>query len=112
MKITDILKENVAALVEFYNDSAACDEANRLVDEVRNLLGPEAPVYRINVEQDPHEESLVRLDTLPTIIIYRNHREEFRITSDFPTAQILAERLKASMQPAGAINPLKGHPRH
>ncbi len=98
-------------MVEFYDNSPACDQANRLTEEVKEIMGPGAPVYRINVSDDPREVDLVKLTTLPTIIIYRNGREEWRITSDFPPAETLAARLQESDQPPGAINPLKGRPR-
>lgn len=112
MDIRELMHGQVAAMVEFYDNSPACDEANRLTEEVKTLMGPDAPVYRINVDEQPRERSLVHIDTLPVIIIYRNHREEWRITSDFPDAATLAQRLRSSMDAPGAVNPLKGHPRY
>lgn len=112
MEIKDIMKDNVAALVEFYDNSPACDAANRLVEEVKDIMGADAPVYRIDLNGNRRESAAVHIDTVPTLVIYRNHREEWRLTSDFPSAEVLAERLKESMQPAGAVNPLKGRPRH
>lgn len=112
MEIKEVMQDNVAALVEFYDNSQACDAANRLVEDVKRLMGADAPVYRINVADDARERSLVHIDTVPTIIIYCNHREEWRLTSDFPSSEILADRLRSSMQAPGAVNPLKGRPRH
>lgn len=106
------IKDLPVGLVEFYDDSPACAVTDRLVREVRALLGADAPIYRVNVSEDPRERSLVHLDVIPTIIIYRDGREEWRITSNFPSAQVLADRLEASMQAPGAVNPLKGHPRN
>lgn len=112
MEVRELTQGHVAALVEFYDNTPACEQANRLTEEVKQLMGPDAPVYRINVDEQPRERSLVHIDTLPVIIIYRNDREEWRITGDFPSAEVLAERLRSSLQAPGAVNPLKGHPRH
>ncbi|MCC8176771.1 MAG: thioredoxin family protein [Bacteroidales bacterium] len=111
MDVHELMKGHVAGLVEFYDNSSACDQANKITEEVKQILGPDSPVFRINIEENPREVSLVKLETIPTIIIYRNGREEWRITSDFPAAKVLAERLHSSDQPPGAINPLKGRPR-
>ncbi|MCC8071255.1 MAG: hypothetical protein LIO90_05580 [Bacteroidales bacterium] len=112
MDVHELLRGQVAGLVEFYDDSPECDTANRLTAEVKEILGPAAPVYRINVADNEREAHLVKLEQVPTIIIYRDGREEWRITGDWPSAQTLAARLESSDQPPGAINPLKGVPRY
>lgn len=111
MSLHQLIGDSVAAMVEFYDNSPASDQANTLTEEVKAVLGADAPVYRVNISDNPREMSLVHLDTIPTIIIYRNDREEWRITSQWPSARALAARLKESMLPPGAVNPLKGRKR-
>lgn len=111
MNIHDLFKDKVAAMVEYYDDSPACEQANRLAEEVKELLGPDAPVYRVDVTDNARERSLVHLDVVPAIIIYRDGREEWRITSDWPDARTLADRLRASSDAPGAVSPLKGRHR-
>ena len=72
-------KQTGAVLIEFYASWCPhCQRMMPIVDEVRELLGEQAPVYQYDIDKFSQAASEAGVESVPTFIIYDNDREVWR----------------------------------
>lgn len=81
-----------AVLIEFYASWCPhCQRMMPIVDNVRELLGGQVPVYQYDIEQYPEAAQEAGVESIPTFIIYDNGVERWRHTGELSGDLLLAQ---------------------
>ena len=85
-------KSTGEVLIEFYASWCPhCQKMMPVMDNVKELLGGQVPVYQYDVDEYPEAASAAGVDSIPTFIIYDNDREMWRYTGEISGDMILAK---------------------
>ena len=79
-------------LIEFYASWCPhCQAMMPVVENVKELLGSQVPVFQYDIDRCPDAANLAGVDSVPTFIISDNNREMWRHTGEISGAAILAK---------------------
>lgn len=79
-------------LVEFY--ATWCPHCQRMmpvVKQVKELLGDSVPLYQLDIDKDSEAADAAEVETVPTFIIYKDGREEWRHSGEIDGNILLAK---------------------
>lgn len=97
-------KSTGVVLIEFY--ASWCHHCQRMmpvVEQVKDLLGQQVPVYQYDIDKYPKAAQEANADSVPLFIIYDNGNEMWRHSGEISADQLLAacDAVLASYDPAG-----------
>ncbi len=87
---SEAVKTTGAVLIEFY--ATWCPHCQRMmpvVEQVRELLGDQAPVYQYDIDKYEDDAEKAGVESVPTFIIYDNNREMWRHTGEITGEELL-----------------------
>src|SRR5687767_7462172 len=74
-----LIQSATPVLVDFYADwCGPCKAMNPVIKEVAQAVQGKARVIKVNVDQSDHVASSFSVNAVPTFIIYKNGRREWR----------------------------------
>ena len=80
-----------AVLIEFYASWCPhCQRMMPIVENVRELLGGQVPVYQYDIDKYPADAEAAGVDSVPTFIIYDDDREMWRHTGEISGDTLMA----------------------
>lgn len=91
-------KTTGAVLIEFY--ASWCPHCQRMmpvVEQVRELLGEQAPVYQYDIDENQEAAEEAGVESLPTFIIYDNGEEVWRRVGE-TEGDTLVSAVEAALQ--------------
>ena len=91
MTYADIVNEAPLVLVEFF--ATWCPHCRRMmpvVDQVKELLGPDVPVVQLDIDQNQEPANEASVNGVPTFIIYRGGQEVWRHSGEIDGNDLLA----------------------
>lgn len=97
MEYTEAIKTTPVVLVEFY--ASWCPHCKRMmpvVDEIKELLGGSVDVYQLDIDLNQKLADAEDVQSLPTFIIYRNGKEQWRQAGEMD-GQVLLSRIQSYM---------------
>ena len=97
MNYTEITNSSSVVLVEFY--ASWCPHCHRMmpvVDQIRELLAGQVDVYQFDIDEYEELSGKVGVETIPTFIIYRDGREQWRQSGEMD-GQVLLTRIESYM---------------
>lgn len=77
-------------LIEFY--ASWCPHCQRMmpvVDEVKEQLVGQVPVYQYDIDKNEEAAKEAGAESIPTFIIYRNGKEQWRHVGEIPGDRLL-----------------------
>ena len=78
-KFGEIIETPVPVLLDFYADwDQACQEMHAVLRDVAAALGDKAKVIKIDVEKNEELSEALRVNGLPTLMIYKNGEMKWR----------------------------------
>ncbi len=86
-----ITRHTGTVLVEFY--ASWCPHCQRMipvVEQVKQLLGEQVPVYQFDIDKEPKASDEARVQSVPTFIVYRNGREMWRQSGEMEAATLVS----------------------
>lgn len=92
MDYETLVNQTGTILVEFF--ATWCPHCQRMapvVDQVKELLGDQVPVYQLDIDRNREAGDEARVESLPTFIVYRNGREMWRHTGEIEGEVLLSE---------------------
>lgn len=92
MDYETLVNQTGTILVEFF--ATWCPHCQRMapvVDQVKELLGDQVPVYQLDIDRNREAGDEASVESLPTFIVYRNGREMWRHTGEIEGEALLSE---------------------
>lgn len=92
MNYTQMISEAPVVVVEFFATWCPhCRKMMPIVDQVRELLGDATPVVQLDIDQNQAAAHEVRVDGVPTFIIYKDGTEVWRHSGEIDGNDLLAK---------------------
>ena len=92
MTYSQAINEAPVVLVEFFATWCPhCQKMMPIVEQVRELLGPETPVIQLDIAQNNATAQENGVDGVPTFIIYKNGQEVWRHSGEIDGNDLLAK---------------------
>ena len=95
MDYKEIINSSEVVLVEFF--ASWCPHCQRMmpvVEQIKELLSGNVNVYQFDIDEYPQLASANGADSVPTFIIYRNGKEEWRESGEIE-GQVLLSRIES-----------------
>lgn len=90
MTYTEAINSANVVLVEFYASWCPhCQRMMPIVDEVKQILGDKAKVVQLDIDQNQETADEVGVEGIPTFIVYKNGKEEWRQSGEMPGEEIV-----------------------
>ena len=90
MTYTEAINSANVVLVEFF--ASWCPHCQRMmpvVDEVKQILGNKAEVIQLDIDQNQEAANEAEVEGVPTFIVYKNGKEEWRQSGEMPGEEIV-----------------------
>lgn len=92
MNFDELIQSDKPVLVDFYAEwCGPCKWMFPLLDELKERIGDQAEIIKIDVDQYPELAGRYKIRTVPTLIIFRNKEIRWRQSGAFPVNEL--ERL-------------------
>ena len=92
MNYSQMVNEAPVVVVEFFATWCPhCQRMMPIVDQVRELLGDAIPVVQLDIDQNQAAAHEVRVDGVPTFIIYKGGAEVWRHSGEIDGNDLLAK---------------------
>ncbi|MCH5247918.1 MAG: thioredoxin family protein [Muribaculaceae bacterium] len=95
MNYNEITKSSEVVLVEFY--ASWCPHCQRMmpvVEQIKELLSGQANVYQFDIDQYSDLAQQEGANSVPTFIIYKNGKEEWRESGEID-GQVLLTKIQS-----------------
>ncbi|HAB41459.1 MAG TPA: thioredoxin [Porphyromonadaceae bacterium] len=91
-QFTDIINEKKPTLVDFYATwCGPCKMQGPIIEEVKAAVGDEANVLKIDVDRNPELAAQYRIQSVPTLIIFRSGEAVWRAPGLHQKADLVDE---------------------
>ncbi|MDE6109677.1 MAG: thioredoxin family protein [Muribaculaceae bacterium] len=90
MNYESLVGRTGTVLVEFF--ATWCPHCRRMmpvVEQVKELLGDQVPVYQLDIDKNGEAADEARVESVPTFIVYRNGREMWRRSGEMEGETLL-----------------------
>lgn len=92
MTYTEAINQAPVVLVEFYASWCPhCQRMMPIVEQVRELLGDKTPVVQLDIDENKETANEAGVESIPTFIVYKNGREEWRHSGEIDGNALLAK---------------------
>lgn len=90
----DLINSGKPVLVDFYADwCQPCKMMTPILTQVKNSIGDDAYIIKVDVDASPEAASVFKVQSVPTLIIFKNGRMVWRQAGVVP-ANILENQLR------------------
>lgn len=95
MNYQEIINSGNVVLVEFYASWCPhCQRMMPIVEQIKELLEGQVKVYQFDIDENSELASDEGADSIPTFIIYKNGKEQWRESGEID-GQILLSKLQS-----------------
>ena len=95
MNYNEIIKSSEVVLVEFFASWCPhCQRMMPIVAQIKELLNGKAEVYQFDIDEYSDLAQAEGADSVPTFIIYRNGKEQWRESGEMD-GQVLLSKIES-----------------
>lgn len=92
MNYTDVITSSEVVLVEFYASWCPhCQRMMPIVAQIKELLAGKVNVYQFDIDENSELADAEGASTVPTFILYKNGREQWRESGEMDGQVLLAK---------------------
>ncbi len=89
---TDILNSDTPVLVDFYADwCGPCHMLSPILKEIASELGDKVRILKVDVDKNQTIASSLNISGIPTMMIYKNGKQLWRVSGVLPKNQIISQ---------------------
>jgi thioredoxin 1 len=89
---SEIIKGNKPVLVDFYADwCAPCRMMKPILDEVKQRIGDNATIIKVDVDQNPEAAQAYQVTGIPTLMIFRDGEVKWRQAGVTGASQLIQQ---------------------
>ena len=89
-KFSELIKSHPKVLVDFSAEwCAPCKMLKPILKEVKDALGDEVKIIKIDTEKNPALASQFQIRGVPTIILFKNGKQVWRQSGVVPAEQLI-----------------------
>ena len=86
---SDYIKEDKPVLVDFYADwCGPCKVMHPILEELKAKMNDDVTVLKINVDMNARVASKYQVQSIPTLILFKNGQIKWRQSGMVPAAQL------------------------
>ena len=90
--VADVLKSEIPAVVDFWSARCSpCQVMGGLLDEIGPDYVGRVRIFKLNVDQNPETAMQFRIQSIPTVILFRNGAPVDRIIGLLPLKPLRAK---------------------
>ena len=98
MDYTQEIKSAPVVLVEFYATWCPhCRKMMPIMEDIKTLLADNLKVLQFDIDQNEDLANEIRVQSLPTFILYSDGEEVMRETGEMP-GEVLLQKIQAAIQ--------------
>lgn len=92
MNYNDVITSSNVVVVEFFASWCPhCQRMMPIVDEIKELLDGKIKVYQFDIDENQQLADNENVSSIPTFIIYKDGREQWRHTGEIPAESLLGK---------------------
>jgi thioredoxin 1 len=89
---TNVTQSDRPVLVDFWAEwCGPCKMLNPVLNEIAGELGGRVTVAKVNVDEQPGLASRFRVQSIPTLVVFKNGAEQSRLVGLAPKKKILEQ---------------------
>jgi thioredoxin 1 len=90
-KFNDIIKNDVPTLVDFYATwCGPCKTMHPILDDLKKHFGEKIKVLKIDVDKNQQLASILKIRSVPTLILFKSGEKVWRESGVFPLKQLIS----------------------
>lgn len=95
MDYSDIINSSKTVMVEWYATWCPhCRKMMPVVEQIKELLDGQADIYQFDIDQNQEAADSLGVESLPTFIIYRDGKEQWRQSGEMD-GQVLLTKIES-----------------
>jgi thioredoxin 1 len=80
-EFNEIINQSKPTLVDFFASwCGACQRQAPIIEQVKESLGDKATVIKIDIDKEPELAAHHKVQSIPTLVLYKNGRSVWRAT--------------------------------
>lgn len=77
----ELTKQDQPVLIDFYSDwCAPCKVLEPIIEDVASFYGNMITVLKVNTDKNPEITGRLNIFSIPTLMIFKNGKQEWRVT--------------------------------
>lgn len=90
MTFTELINQDKPVLVDFFATwCGPCKAQAPILDEVKQLLGDDISIIKIDVDKNQSAASIYQVRSVPTLMIFKKGELKWRQAGVFPTHELV-----------------------
>lgn len=90
MTFQEIINQDKPILIDFFATwCGPCQMQGPMVDEVKQSMGNEATVIKIDIDQNRQLATQLQIRSVPTLMIFKNGELKWRQSGVFPASELV-----------------------